>query len=63
VDEIQKAVELLEDESLVWSGDFDTIRLELTQLLRKAAEVRHLELEAELGSLVKAITNEGENNA
>ena len=63
MDEIQKAVELLEDESLVWSGDFDTIRLELTQLLRKAAEVRHLELEAELGSLVKAITNEGENNA
>jgi hypothetical protein len=63
VDELQKAVKVLEDNNLVWSQDFDTIRLELSQLMRKAAEVRYRELEAELDSLVKAITNEGENNA
>jgi hypothetical protein len=63
VDELQKAVKVLEDSNLFWSQDFDTIRLELSQLMRKAAEVRYRELEAELDSLVKAITNEGENNA
>lgn len=63
MDELQKAVKVLEDNNLVWSQDFDTIRLELSQLMRKAAEVRYRELEAELDSLVKAITNEGENNA
>jgi hypothetical protein len=63
MDELDKAVKLLEDKNLVWSEDFDTIRLELSQLMRKAAEVRYRELEAELDSLSKAITNEGENNA
>lgn len=63
MDELQKAVKVLEDSNLFWSQDFDTIRLELSQLMRKAAEVRYRELEAELDSLVKAITNEGENNA
>ena len=63
MDEIEKAVKLLEDNNLVWSQDFDTIRLELTQLMRKAAEVRYRELEVELDSLVKAITNEGKSNA
>ena len=61
--EWQKAVKLLEDNNLVWSKDFDTIRLELSQLMRKAAEVRYRELEAELDGLSKAITNEGDNNA
>jgi hypothetical protein len=63
MDELEKALKLLEDKNLVWSKDFDTIRLELSQLMRKAAEVRYRELEAELESLANSITNEGKNNA
>jgi hypothetical protein len=63
MDELEKALKLLDDKNLVWSQDFDTIRLELSQLMRKAAEVRYRELEAELDSLAKGITNERENNA
>ncbi len=63
MDELEKALKLLDDKNLVWSKDFDTIRLELSQLMRKAAEVRYRELEAELDSLAKGITNERENNA
>ena len=63
MDELEKAIKLLEDKNLVWSEDFDTIRLELSQLMRKAAKVRYRELEVELESLVKVITNEGKNNA
>ncbi len=48
MDELEKTLKLLEDNNLVWSKDFDTIRLELSQLLRKAAEVRYRELEAEI---------------
>jgi hypothetical protein len=63
MDELEKALKLLEDKNLVWSQDFDTIRLELSQLMRKAAEVRYREIEAELDSLANSITNEGKNDA
>jgi hypothetical protein len=63
MDELEKALKLLEDKNLVWSKDFDTIRLELSELMRKAAEVRYRELEAELESLANSITNEGKNDA
>ena len=63
MDDLEKAVKLLEDKNLVWSQDFDTIRLELTQLLRKAADVEYPKLEAELDALAKQIANEGSNNA
>ena len=63
MDEIEKALKLLDDKNLVWSKDFDTIRLELSGLMRKAAEVRYRELEAELESLANSITNEGKSDA
>ena len=63
MDELEKAVKLLEDKNLVWSRDFDTIRLELTELLRKAADVEYHKLEAELDALARQISNEGSNNA
>jgi hypothetical protein len=63
VDELVKAAKLLEDKNLVWSQDFDTIRLELTQLLRKAIDVQYHELEAELDRLAKSLMNEGSDNA
>ena len=62
MDELEKAVKLLEDKNLVWSEDFDTIRLELTQLMRKAADVQYHKLEAELDALARQVTNEGSNN-
>ena len=63
MDELEKAIKLLEDKNLVWSQDFDTIRLELTQLMRKAADVEYHKLEAELDALAKSVSNEGSNNA
>jgi hypothetical protein len=63
VDELEKAIKLLEDKNLVWSEDFDTIRLELTELLRKAAEVEYHKLEAEVAGLTQSLVNEGSNNA
>jgi hypothetical protein len=63
VAELAKAIRLLEDKNLVWSEDFDTIRLELTQLLRKAAEVEYHKLEAELDGLAQSLINEGSKNA
>jgi hypothetical protein len=63
MDELEKAIKLLEDKNLVWSQDFDTIRLELTQLMRKAADVEYHRLEAELDTLAKQVSNEGNNNA
>jgi hypothetical protein len=63
MDELEKAIKLLEDKNLVWSEDFDTIRLELTQLMRKAADVQYHKLEAELDALAKSVSNEGSNNA
>lgn len=62
MDELEKAIKLLEDKNLVWSEDFDTIRLELTQLLRKAAEVEYHKLEAELDRLAQSLVNEGSKN-
>jgi hypothetical protein len=63
MDELEKAIKLIEDKNLVWSEDFDTIRLELTQLMRKAADIEYHRLEAELDALAKAVTDEGSNNA
>jgi len=63
MDELEKAIKLLEDKNLVWSQDFDTIRLELTQLMRKAADVEYHRLEAKLDALARQLSNEGKNNA
>jgi hypothetical protein len=63
MDELEKAIKLIEDKNLVWSEDFDSIRLELTQLMRKAADVEYHKLEAELDALAKSVNNEGSNNA
>lgn len=63
MDELEKAIKLLEDKNLVWSQDFDTIRLELAGLMRKAADEQYAKLEAELDALAKSVSNEGSNNA
>lgn len=63
MDELEKAIKLLEDKNLVWSEDFDTIRLELAELMRKAANEQYHKLEAELDALARQVSNEGSNNA
>lgn len=60
---LDDAIKLLEDKNLVWSQDLDTMRVELAQLMRKAADVQYRELEVELDRLAQQITNEGSNNA
>jgi hypothetical protein len=51
VEEFNKALELLNDEHLVWSDDFETIRKNLALLMAKAWEMEYAGLEPELGDL------------
>jgi hypothetical protein len=51
VQEFNNALELLKDENLVWSDDFETIRKNLALLMAKAWEMEYAGLEPELGDL------------
>jgi hypothetical protein len=51
VEEFPKALELLEDENLVWSSDFELIRKNLASLMAKAWEFEYHSLEPELGDI------------
>lgn len=49
--EFAKAIELLEDDNLVWSSDFELIRKNLARLMAKAWEMEYALLEPEIGDL------------
>jgi hypothetical protein len=51
VEEFSQALELLNDDSLVWSDDFESIRKNLALLMAKAWEMEYAGLEPELGDL------------
>jgi hypothetical protein len=51
VEEFSKALELLNDDNLVWSDDFETIRKNLASLMAKAWEMEYAGLEPEIGDL------------
>ena len=51
MEEFPKALELLEDENLVWSSDFELIRKNLASLMAKAWEFEYHSLEPELGDI------------
>jgi hypothetical protein len=51
VEEFSNAIELLQDENLVWSDDFESIRKSLLLLMAKAWEMEYSGLEPELGQL------------
>ena len=51
MEEFNKALELLNDDHLVWSDDFETIRKNLALLMAKAWEMEYAGLEPELGDL------------
>jgi hypothetical protein len=51
VEEFSEAIELLKNENLVWSDDFESIRKNLALLMAKAWEMEYAGLEPELGDL------------
>jgi hypothetical protein len=51
VEEFSKALQLLNDDNLVWSEDFETIRKNLALLMAKAWEMEYAGLEPEIGDL------------
>jgi hypothetical protein len=51
MEDLARAVELLEDKNLVWSEDFESIRKHLADLLAKAKRIEYAVLEPEIGDL------------
>ncbi len=51
MEEFSNALELLNDENLVWSDDFEGIRKNLASLMAKAWEMEYAGLEPEIGDL------------
>ena len=51
MEEFAKALQLLQDDNLVWSDDFESIRKNLALLMAKAWEMEYAGLEPELGDL------------
>jgi len=51
MEDLARAIELLEDKNLVWSNDFESIRKHLADLLAKAARIEYAVLEPEIGDL------------
>lgn len=51
MEEFAKALELLKDDNLVWSSDFELIRKNLARLMEKAWEMEYAVLEPEIGDL------------
>ena len=60
MEEFSLAVELLKDDNLVWSDDFESIRKNLALLMAKAWEMEYAGLEPELGDLALNLIR-GEN--
>jgi hypothetical protein len=51
VEEFSNALDLLNDDNLVWSDDFESIRKNLASLMAKAWEMEYAGLEPEIGDL------------
>ena len=51
MDKFPEALKLLNDQNLVWSEDFESIRENLALLMAKAWEMEYAGLEPELGDL------------
>ncbi len=51
MEEFANALQLLQDDNLVWSDDFESIRKNLALLMAKAWEMEYAGLEPELGDL------------
>ena len=51
MEEFSNALDLLNDDNLVWSDDFESIRKNLALLMAKAWEMEYSGLEPEIGDL------------
>lgn len=51
MEEFSEALELLNDDNLVWSSDFEAIRKNLARLMAKAWEMEYAVMEPEIGDL------------
>ena len=51
MEEFSKALDLLKDDNLVWSSDFELIRKNLARLMEKAWELEYHSLEPEIGDI------------
>lgn len=51
MEEINEALKLLNDENLVWSDDFESIRKNLALFMEKAWKMEYAGLEPEIGDL------------
>ena len=51
MEDFSKALQLLNDENLVWSEDFESIRKNLALLMAKIWEMEYAGLEPEIGDL------------
>ena len=51
MEDFSSAIQLLNDENLVWSDDFESIRKNLAVLMAKAWEMEYIGLEPEIGDL------------
>ena len=60
MEDFSSAIELLNDENLVWSEDFESIRKNLAFLMAKAWEMEYIGLEPEIGNLDSNLVR-GEN--
>lgn len=66
MEEFAKALELLNDDNLVWSEDFELIRKNLALLMAKAWELEYAVLEPEIGDIALNLvrgTNARESNS
>jgi hypothetical protein len=61
--DLTKAINLLKDDNLIWSNDFESIRNPLAGVLVKATQVEYHHLEPEITELCLRLISERESYA
>jgi hypothetical protein len=61
--DLTKAINLLKDDNLIWSNDFESVRIPLAGVLVKATQVEYHHLEPEITELCLRLISERETNA
>jgi hypothetical protein len=61
--DLTKAINLLNDDNLIWSSDFESIRIPLAGVLVKATQVEYHHLEPEITELCLRLISERESHA
>jgi hypothetical protein len=61
--DLTKAINLLNDDNLIWSRDFESIRIPLAGVLVKATQVEYHHLEPQITELCLRLISERESNA